>query len=238
MQTAFIRWLAALLATLTLTGCGPQPKPFPAKTPEEIKQLTEVTDRTLALIRNPKDRTAVRQALAALDAASAQYEQHVEAIRTLENAEVLACIRSQSMNVLDLEILLARRDEAERMQDGPTLKRRDGMLWLLSQDVGTCAATSSQYLISHEERPEALKHGAVLVSEIYATLAIFRAGSGLRVASFLRQQIRDYETLIKKLGPGQEVPGVTDALPKLKETLAALESDPSYNEPAAGQLDQ
>lgn len=238
MQTAFVRGLAALLATLTLIGCAPQPKPFPAKTPEEIKQLTDVTDRAIAVIRNPKDRAAVRQAVAALDAASAQYEQHFDAIRTRENAEVLACIRSHTYNVLDLDILLSRRDEAERLQDGEKMKRWDAMLWLLAQDVGTCATTSSLFLIKDEQRPEALKHGAVLVSEIYSTLEIFRAASGLHVAAFLRDQIRTYETLVKKLGPGQQVPGVTDALPKLQATLAALESDPGYNEPAAGQLDQ
>lgn len=44
--------LAAILTLMTLIGCSPQPDPFPAKTPEEIKQLTDVTDGVVELIRS------------------------------------------------------------------------------------------------------------------------------------------------------------------------------------------
>lgn len=238
MHTAFVRSLVILLATLTLTACGPQPAPFAAKTPAEVKQLADVTNGAVAVIRNPTDHAVLQQALAALQAASGQYEQHMAAIGKLENSDVLVCIRTHMMNVLDLDTMIAKLEEAQRLKDGVKMERRQAVLWLLAQDVGSCAATSPLILIDREKNPETIKHGAVLVAEIFAMAEIMRAASGLTATALLEDQISSYETVLKKLGPGQEVPGVTDALPELKATLALVKSRPAHNMPASGQLDQ
>lgn len=223
MQTAFMRGLAAILTMMTLVGCTPQPEPFPAKTPEEIKQLTDVTDGVVAVIRSSERTEALRQALTALSAAREQYRQHKDAIRTLENAEQLACISSHATDIQDLETMLRKLEEATRRQDDVMVERRNAMLWLLAANMGECAATSSIFLVENEKRPEALKHGAVVISEIYSTVVTFRAAVGLKVAPVLKDQIRAYETVVTELGPDHGVQLVTDALPKLKATLATLE---------------
>jgi hypothetical protein len=208
---------------MTIVGCGPRVEPFPAKTPEQIKQLTDVTDGAVAVIRSPESEEALRQALAALSAASEQYRQHKEAILTEKNAEMIGCINSHAIEILDLPTMLEKRDQAASQGDETKAKRRNAMLWSHAGDVGGCAATSTMLLIDQEQRPEALKHGAVVIAEIYSTLTIFRAAVGLKVAPVLKDQIRTYESIVTKLGPEQPVQVVTDALPKLRATLATLE---------------
>jgi hypothetical protein len=238
MPTAFVRGLAVSLVTLTLIGCGPQPKPFPAKTPEQIKQLTDVTDSAIAVIRNPGDKEALQRAIAALTAASGQYRQHKDAVLTEATAEVLGCIDAHEIEILDIQTLIEKRDEAARLHDDLAVKRRTAVLWSLAWNIDGCTARSSIVLIDEEHRPEALKHGAIAVSEIYANVEIVRAALGLKVAPLLKDQIRAYETVLARLGPKHPMPFVSDALPKLKATLAALESSPGYKDPASGQLDQ
>lgn len=75
----------------------------------------------------------------------------------------------------------------------------------------------------YEKRREALKHGAVVISEMYAIAVILRAVADLKIAPLLADQVDDYEAVVKKLGPKHDVKVVTDALPKLKATLAMLE---------------
>jgi hypothetical protein len=223
MQMAIVQGLAAILTTLTLIGCTPQPKPFPAKSPEEIKQLTDVTDAVVELVRSPERDEALRQALAALSAANGQYRQHKDAILSETNSELMGCISSHAIGVLDLEGMLAKRDEAASRQDEAKLEGHNGMLWLLAAEMGECTARSSLSLIDPEQRPEALKHAAVVISEIYSAVVIFRAAAGLKVAPLLKDQVRDYETVVTRLGPDHGLQVVTDALPKLKATLATLE---------------
>ena len=94
-------------------------------------------------------------------------------------------------------------------------------------DAGRCAAQNTEQLIDAEARREALKHGAVLISETYAIAAILSAANDLPLAPVLKDQIRAYETVVAKLGPKHDVQVVTDALPKLKATLAILEESRS-----------
>jgi hypothetical protein len=223
MRTAFMQALIAIVTTVMIASCSRQIEPFPAKTPEQTKQLTDVTDSVLALVRNPDSDAALRQALAALDAASEQYRQHKDAIGNQTNAEMIGCIHSNASLILDLETMLAKRDEAARQQDVVMVNRRDDALWSFVQNIGSCAATSPLFIIDAEHRPEALEHGAVVMSESYSTAVIARAAAGLKVAPLLRDQIRTYETIVTRLGPEQEVPVATDALPKLRATLATLE---------------
>lgn len=227
MRTAFLRGLAAILATLAFVGCGPQPKAYTAKTPEELQQLTEVTDRVLLLAQSAEPGAALRDAIAALNAADRQYRQHGEAIVTRDNADAIACIHSRAMEILDLEMIVARRDEAARRQDEAAAKRRNAMLIHEAMDVFQCVIVSTDLLIDREQRPEALKHGAVLISEIYAVAAILRAAAGLPPATLLKDQIRTYEKIAAKLGPKHEVQVITDALPKLKAALASVEESPA-----------
>jgi hypothetical protein len=238
MPTVFVRALAFSLMTLTVSGCGPQPKPFPAKTPEQIKQLTDVTDGTVAVIRNPEDKAALQRALAALTAAREQYRQHKDAVLTEANAEVFGCLDAHEIEILDIPTMIEKRDEAASQHDDLAVKRREAVLWSLTSNIGGCAAKASIVLIDMEQRPEALQHGAIVVSEGYATLEIVRAALGLKVALPLQDHIRAYETVLERLGPKHPMPFVTDALPKLKATLAALEASPAHKEPASGQLDQ
>lgn len=232
MRTGLMRGFAvAIFATLVVAGCGPQPEAFPAKTPEELEQLTDVTDRVVLLMRNIAEgtgRTAerdalMRQAIQAVTKASPQYQRHSDAIITMENSNSRACIGALSIEIMDLETMLARYDEAVQRQDEIIASRRKSMLQLLAMDAGRCAVLSTIQLIEQEKRREALKHGAVVISEMYAIAFIIRAATELKVAPLLKDQIRAYETLVAKLGPKHEVQLVTDALPKLKETLAMLD---------------
>ena len=219
-----LRGLGAILTALLVVGCGPRSQPFPVQSPEEIEQLTAVTDGVVALIGSSKRDEALPQALAALSAAREIYRLHADAIRSRTNTDVLTCIRTHSIGILDLETLLARRDEAARQQDEDTVKRRNADLWMLASDMGGCAAMSMEFLINAEKRPAALQHGAILISEIYSTAVIIRAALGLKVEPLLADQIRAYERVLATLGPEQKAPFINDALPKLKAALAQTKS--------------
>jgi hypothetical protein len=222
MRTGCTRALATLLTTLMVAGCGPQTKPFPAKTPEQLKQLTEVTDRVLLLVGSAERGPAMRQAIEALGAAREQYQQHSDAIVNQTNAEAISCIGSQAIEIMDFETSLAKLEEAAQRQDEIMTKRRTTLLRLLTGDAVQCAILSTIHLAEHEKRPEALKHGAVLISQIYAIAAIYHAATDRRPGWVLKDQIRAYEIILTKLGPRHEAPVVTDALPKLKAALASL----------------
>jgi hypothetical protein len=223
----------AVLATMVVAGCGPRPEAFPAKTPEELKQLTDVTDKVVLLMRNVAEGTGrsaerdalMRQAIQAVSTASEQYRRHSAAIVTMENSDSRACIGAQSIGILDFETILGRYDEAVQRQDEVMASRRESMLQMLALDAGRCAVQSTMQLIEQEKRREALKHGAVMISEIYAIAFIVRAPTALKAGPFLKDQIRAYETLVAKLGPKHEVQLVTDALPKLKATLAMFDKN-------------
>jgi hypothetical protein len=220
----FLRGLAAILTTLMVVGCGPQSQPFPTQTPEEIKQLTAVTDAVVHLVGNSNPDEALPQAVAALTAASKIYRVHKEAILTTTNSDVLACISAHTNEILDLETMLARRDEAAGRQDEEMVKRRTMLLWSLAWDMDGCAAMSIELLINMEKRPAALQHGAIAISEIYSTAMITRAAIGLKVEPLLADQIRAYERVLQGLGPEQKAPFINDALPKLKAALAQTRS--------------
>lgn len=223
MRTALVRWVAGIVTTLMVVGCGPQPEAYVAQTPEELKQLTDVTDRVLLLLRNPDDGTAMRQAIEAVVAADRQYRQHGEAILKRENSDAIACIHSHAIEILDLETRIEKRDEAASRQDDAGAKRRTTMLRLLASDMYGCAVKSIDLLINFEQRREAIQHGAILISQIYSIVAITHAAAGRKPTVILQDQIRTYEQIVEKLGPKHQAAVITDALPKLKETLANLE---------------
>lgn len=231
-----LRRLGAILTTLMVVGCGPQSQPFPAQTPEEIKRLSAVTDGVVLLIRSSNRDEALPQAVAALSAASDIYRQHKDAIRSTTNTEVLACIRSHASEILDLETMLARRDEAAGRQDEQLVQRRTALLWSLASDMGGCAALSMELLINSEKRPAALQHGAIVISEIYSTAVITRAALGLKVEPLLADQIRAYERILEILGQEQKAPFINDALPKLKAALAHTKSSAPQQDPVAAGL--
>lgn len=233
MRTEFKgKVVIAIFATLLITGCTPQPEAFPVKTPEELRQLTEVTNRVVLLSRSieldsaTRD-AAMRQAIAAVGAAGPQYRRHGDALVSKTNVEAIGCARAQAVEIMDLEILLARRDEAAQRHDEVSARRRRSMMRSMAMDAGRCAAQNTEQLIDAEARREALKHGAVLISETYAIAAILSAANDLPLAPVLKDQIRAYETVVAKLGPKHDVQVVTDALPKLKATLAILEESRS-----------
>src|SRR5687767_10574931 len=162
----FLRGLGAILTTLLVIGCGPQSQPFQAQTPEEIKRLTAVTDGVVLLIRSSNRDEALPHAIGALSAASEIYRQHKDAIRSTTNTDTLACISTQASVILDLETMLAKRDEAARQENEKIVKRRTAELWSLAWGMDGCAALSMEYLINSEKRPAALQHGAIVISEI------------------------------------------------------------------------
>lgn len=232
MRTQFKRALAtAILAIVFVGGCARQPEAFSATTPEDLKQLTEVTDRVLLLARSLEEggepssrRDAIRQAIMAVAAAEPQYQRHSDAIRTRTNAETLGCIHAHAINVLDLETILARLDEAAQRQDETKVMGRKTLLQKMAMDASHCAAQSTQLLVVSEQRRAALEHGSVLVARIYAIAATTRVAGGLSLGPLLKSQIRTYETLVAKLGPKHDVPVVMDALPKLRAAVAMLET--------------
>lgn len=237
----FMPGLGAILTALLVVGCGPQSQPFPTQTPEEIKQLTAVTDGVVALIRSSNRREALRPALDALSAADGIFRQHREAIRNTTNTDplvtdALVCIRTHAGMILDLETLLARLDEAVRQQDQDGIKHQTASMWLLASDIGGCAARSGLVLIDSEKRPAALQHGAIVISEIFSAAIIFRAAAGLTVEPLLADQIRAYETVLERLGPEHKAPFIDDALPKLKAALAQTRSSAPPRDPVAAGL--
>lgn len=223
--------LTAIVATIMVAGCAPQPKAVPAATPEELKQITEVTNRVVSLANSLKEgsesatRDAIRQSIVAVTAARPRYRQHAEAILTIKNAEVLACIDSHSIEFMDLETVLARFDEAVQTQNDVKATGRKNLLQIMAMRASACAAQGSVMLIAGEKRPEVLEHAAVLISEIYAIAVTMRPASGLSMGPLLKDQIRLYEDIAAKLGPKHEIPVVTDALPKLRETVAMLDKN-------------
>jgi hypothetical protein len=233
---SFMRELGAILTTLMVVGCGPQPEPFPAQTPAEIKQLTAVTDAVVLLIGSSERGQALPQAIAALSAARETYQLHGDAIRSMTNTDALACIRSHANEITELETMLARRDEAAARQDEKMVKRRTTFLRRLASDMGGCAALSLELLINAEKRPAALQHGAIVISEIYATAVITRAAAGAKVELLLTDQIRAYETVLARLGPEQKAPFIDDALPKLKAALDQTRSSAPRQDPIAAGL--
>lgn len=232
MRMEFKRALVTTILAITFVGgCARQPEVPSATTPEELKQLTEVTDRVLLLAHSLEEgaepssrRDAIRQIIAAVAAADSQYERHSDAIRNRANAETLGCIRAHAMNILDLEILIARLDEAAQRQDEAKVTGRKALLQKMAMDASHCAAQSTQLLVVNEKRRDALEHSSVLISRIYAIAATARVASGLSLGALLESQIRTYETIVAKLGPKHDAPVVTDALPKLRETVAMLET--------------
>lgn len=237
MRTVLGRALvSAIVATVVVAGCARQPEAFSAKTPEELQQLSDVTEGVISLARSFEEgadpsvrRDSIRRTIAAVAAAGPQYEWHSDRILTRTNAETLGCIHGHAANVQDLEVLLARHDEAVRRQDEAKATKRKAMLQKMAMDVTGCAIQSSQFLINLEKRRQPLEHGAVLISEIYAVAATARAASGLSIGPLLEDQIRTYETILSRVGPNHEVPIVADALPKLREAAAMLEQNRSAN---------
>lgn len=227
MRTEVMRGLALIVTTLIVAGCGPQPEPFPAATAEELKQLTDVTDRVLLLPHSSEPDAALGAALAALAAADRQYQQHMDAIRNRANVDAIACIHGKALQVTELQMALVKRDEAARRPDEALAKHYATLLMTLASDSGQCAALSVSKLVDQEERPEALQHSAVLISEIFAIWAVHMTAMDLQLAPLLKEQIRVYEHLVAKLGPKHEAPVVTDALPKLRAALASLETKPA-----------
>lgn len=102
---------------------------------------------------------------------------------------------------MDLDKVVAKRDEAASRQDEPMTKRRDAMLKLMAMEASGCAAMSSMMLMHYEKRREALNHGAVVVSQMYAIAVILRAAADLKIAPLLADQVDDYEAIAEKLGP-------------------------------------
>ncbi|HEY0680744.1 MAG TPA: hypothetical protein VGD45_00290 [Steroidobacter sp.] len=233
MRTEFKgKVVIAILATAFFGGCTPQPEAFSVKTPEELKQLIEVTNRVVLLARSIEQdsfaaEAAMRDAIAAVGVAGPQYRRHGDAITGKTNVDAIACARAQAVEIMDLEILIARREEASQRQDEASSRRRRSMMRSMAMDAGRCAALNTEQLIDRETRREALKHGAVLISEAYAIAAILSAANDLPLEPVLSDQIRAYESLVAKLGPKHDVQVVTDALPKLKATLAILEESRS-----------
>jgi hypothetical protein len=171
-----------------------------------------------------------------LSAASEIYRQHKDAIRSTTNTDTLACINTQASVILDLETMLAKRDEAARQENEKMVKRRTAELWSLAWGMDGCAALSMEYLINSEKRPAALQHGAIVISEIYSTAVITRAALGLKVEPLLADQIRAYERVLERLGPEQKAPFINDALPKLKAALAHTRSSAPQQDPVAAGL--
>ncbi len=229
MQTEMMRALVvAILAMVAFGGCTPQSEVFTPRTPER-KQLTEVTDAVVHLVRvastggasSSEKKSALRRAVAAVAAAEPQFRQHSDAVVNLDNAEALGCIRAQSIEIMDLEILLARLDEAREQEDGGAVKRREAMLVRRAMDATQCAIVADRVLTLRKIRRDALEHGAVLISEIYAIAVIQRTAAGLSVDALLRDQIKMYESIVTRVGAYRDVPVVTEALPKLKMLLDA-----------------
>lgn len=235
MRTEIKRALVtALVATVFVGGCERVPEAFSTKTPEEIKQLTAVTDAVVSLARSVDDsskREAIRQTVAAVAAADAQYQWHGDAIVNTTNAATLGCIDAHGITVLDLETLLARLDEAVQQQDEKKIAGRRGLLQELAMNATGCATQSTQFLIGLEKRPEALEHGAVLISGIFAIASSMRAAGGLSIGLLLEEQVRNYETVVARLGDERDVPIITDALPKLREAVAVLKEANSVADP-------
>lgn len=230
MGTAKMRTLVvAILATVVLGGCTRQSEVFTPRTPEQRKQLTEVTDAVVHLVRGEaagealsfEKRPALRQAVAALAAAKPQFRQHSAAIVNRDNAEALGCISAESIEIMDLEVLLARLDEAQERGDGVAVQRREATLMRRAMDATQCAIVAGRQLTLRKTRRDALEHGAVVISEVYAMAVIQRAAAGLSVDALLEDQVKIYESIVTTLGAHREVPVVTEALPKLRELLDA-----------------
>ena len=230
MRTNFRQVLiTALLAMMFVGGCARQPGAFSAKSPEELKQLTEVTDRVVILARSLEEgaepsgrRDAIRQAIQAVVAAETQYQRHSDAIADRTNSETLGCIDAHAITILELEAVIARLDAATQEQDDAKATLQE-----MAMDTSDCAALSARLLVASEKRREALKHGSVLISKIYAIAATTKVASGLSLGPLLENQIRTYEVIVAKLGAGHDAPVVTDALPKLRATVAMLDKSGS-----------
>lgn len=241
MRTEFIRALAIAILFTVVGGCTPQPTAFPTETPERLKRLTDVTDRVVQHARSVAEgaapserRAAMRDAIAAVIAANQQYEEHSKAILNLQNAEALACIRAHYMDILDFETMLARRDEALQRNDEVRATRYMVFLRQMAMEAGRCAIQSTYHLVTLEKRREARNHGAILISKIYAIATVLRAATDLQVAHVLNEQVRTYERLVATLGPKHDAKFVSDALPKLRATVAILEKT-QRGDPLPGQ---
>ena len=231
METKLMRALAAMvLAAVVAGGCTRQPEAVPAMTPQDLRQLVAVTDAVASLARtgsggpegSSERNAAMRQVVAALAAADHQYENHSRAIAHRDNIEVLGCIDTQAMMILDVEMLMAKYQEAVRRQDEATAARHRTILIVLAQDANECAARSTALLVDVEKRPEALRHAAVLMSDIYAIAVVTRIAAGLQFEPLLDDQIEAYERIAAKLGPEHPPQIITHALPKLKAALSEL----------------
>ncbi|HWK51989.1 MAG TPA: hypothetical protein VNR40_18975 [Steroidobacter sp.] len=228
MGTEAMRALVvAVLATVVLGGCTRQSEVFTPRTPEQRRQLAEVTDAVVHLVRGAsaseassfEQRPALRRGVVALAAANPQFRQHSAAIANRYNAEALGCISAESVEIMDLEVLLTRLDEAQERGDGVAVQRREATLMRRAMDATQCAIVAGRQLTLRKTRRDALEHGAVVISEVYAMAVLQRAAAGLSVDALLEDQIRIYESIVTTLGAHREVPVVTEALPKLRALL-------------------
>lgn len=222
--------ITTLLAMMFVGGCARQPGVHSAKSPEELKQLTEVTDSIVILARSLEDgaepsgrRDAIRQAVQAVVAAEPQYQRHSDVIADRTNHEALGCIDAHTVTLMELEAVIARLDAVTQGQDDASATDAKALLQELAMDTSQCAALNARLLVESQERAEALEHGSVLISKIYAIAATTRVASGLSLGPLLESQIRTYEVIAAKLGRRHDAPVVTDALPKLRATVAMLD---------------
>lgn len=191
MRSRLTKGLAALTLTVAVGMAGTvqpaQAAPPPRPAPEATTMVFDWTSAVIAVASHLLSGDsgaggAVQQILAAIEEAKNDIIRHVDAIAS---AEIQGCVEAATIEFANIEFF-----------PPPVLT-----LW--AQRATECATRATAYLQALES-PQAVDNIGFIVGQIFAIVFAARAKAGLvnAVDVLLSAQIRSYQAVLAKLGPG------------------------------------
>lgn len=197
-----------LTAMLILPACGSQ-SPYPPKSADEIGQLIgianasfEVAQKVYAGAPETEIEAATREMRTALDAAQDQTDEILRQVAKVDPMTVGSCIRSNHLEMHDIENMLPRTRST----------------W--SMNVGQCAASTIVYF---KAAPPAESSVLALALNVIDPIMLVAGTRGGMKRGALAHNLQSNESIIAKLGPKCERTGKASAAGEVSHRCAAYQ---------------
>jgi hypothetical protein len=179
---------------------------------DEVRQLTDVTDKTVSLVRT------VSQGVDDISRLEAQINPLIQAVLSTndlvslradagrpknqldsyEYADVSACVDVILFDIENLRIEVNEIKEASLAGDAREISESQSLAGRIARDNAGCATLLAEVLggIKHETAIQGL---GVATGVVYASAAAFRAAAGLDLKALLEDQIAANERIVARL---------------------------------------
>lgn len=184
----------------------------PDWTLDQVRQLTNVTDKTVSLVRT------VSEGVEDLSRLEAQIIPLIEAVLSThdlvtvrgdagrpknqldsyEYADVSACVEVTLINLDILRVEMNEIKEASLAGDAGAISESQSILGRMARDNAECATLLAEFLAGI--KPPAARQGpGAATGVVYASAAAFRSVAGLEIKALLEDQIVANERIVARL---------------------------------------